>query len=169
MWNPILGTAEPVASKEENGRTRLSLDLERGECLFVVFNHDGKKQKVHDWIVQEERELTEPWKLTFPMGWGIERPVETKTLKPWKDLDLSEEGRAFSGTATYETNLHVEKKIRRARYMLSLGNVEEIAVVHVNGQEIATLWAQPFECDITDALQKGDNRLVIEVTSTSLA
>ena len=166
VWNPILGTAEPVASKEENGRTRLSLDLERGECLFVVFNHDGKKQKVHDWIVQEERELTEPWKLTFPMGWGIERPVETKTLKPWKDLDLSEEGRAFSGTATYETNLHVKKKIRRARYMLSLGNVEEIAVVHVNGQEIATLWAQPFECDITDALQKGDNQIVIEVTST---
>ena len=100
------------------------------------------------------------------MGWGIERPIETKTLKPWKDLDLSEEGRAFSGTATYETNLHVEKKIRRARYTLSLGNVEEIAVVHVNGQEIATLWAQPYECDITDALQKGDNRLAIEVTST---
>ena len=28
------------------------------------------------------------------------------------------------------------------------------------------MWAQPYECDITDALQKGDNQLTIEVTST---
>ena len=166
VWNPITGSSEPVASSQENGRTRILLDLERGECLFIVFNHDTKKQKVHRWTVQKEYEFTEPWQLSFPKGWGIEEPVEMKVLKPWKDLDLSQEGRAFSGTATYTTHFLIDKKIHQARYILSLGNVEEIAVVHVNGHKIATLWAQPFECDITEALQKGDNRIVIEVTST---
>ena len=166
VWNPIHGTSVPVRANEDGGRTRIHLDLERGECVFVVFNHDDKKQKVRDWVVREERELTAPWILTFPEGWGISEPVDLQELKPWRELQLSEEGRAFSGTATYTTHLHLDKKNRRARYMLSLGNVEEIAVVYVNDREIATLWAQPYECDITEALQKGDNRLTVAVTST---
>ena len=166
VWNPIHGTSVPVRANEDGGRTRIHLDLERGECVFVVFNHDEKKQKVRDWVVREERELTAPWMLTFPEGWGISEPVDLQELKPWRVLQLSEEGRAFSGTATYTTHLHLDKKNRRARYMLSLGNVEEIAVVYVNDREIATLWAQPYECDITEALQKGDNRLTVAVTST---
>ena len=166
VWNPMHGTSVPVRANEDGGRTRIHLDLERGECVFVVFNHDDKKQKVRDWVVREERELTAPWILTFPEGWGISEPVDLQELKPWRELQLSEEGRAFSGTATYTTHLHLDKKNRRARYMLSLGNVEEIAVVYVNDREIATLWAQPYECDITEALQKGDNRLTVAVTST---
>ena len=166
LWNPMTGRAEPVASRVENGRTSIRLDLERGECLFVVFNHDGKKQKVHEWTLQEERVLDETWQLSFPEGWGITEPIKLTALKPWKDLDLSKEGRAFSGSATYETTLRLDKKGRRVRYTLSLGNVEEIAVVRVNDQEIATLWAQPYDCDITHALRQGDNHVAIEVTST---
>ena len=93
-------------------------------------------------------------------------PLTLDELQPWKNLPLSDEGKAFSGTATYETTFQLDKKERRARYKLNLGKVEEIAVVSVNGQVTDTLWAEPYETDITRFVRKGKNHLTILVTST---
>ena len=48
-------------------------------------------------------------------GWGIDRPLQLTTLAPWKDLPLTDEGRAFSGTATYETVLRLSRRRRGRR------------------------------------------------------
>ena len=86
-------------------------------------------------------------------------------LLPWKDLPLSDEGKAFSGTATYETTLQLDRK-PKGKLLLNLGRVEEIAVVSVNGHVTDTLWAEPYETDITRYVKKGNNRLSVQVTST---
>ena len=103
--------------------------------------------------------------LTFPQGWGIEAPLALNGLKPWKDLPLSDEGKAFSGTATYETTFQLDHK-PKDRLLLNLGKVEEIAVVSVNGHVADTLWAEPYETDITRYAKKGRNSLIVQVTST---
>ena len=106
-----------------------------------------------------------PWTLTFPEGWGIDKPLQLTELKAWKDLPLSDEGRAFSGTATYESTFQLDRKAK-GKLLLNLGKVEEITVVSVNGQVTDTLWAEPYETDITRYVRKGSNQLSIQVTNT---
>ena len=162
------GSVTPVTSKADGDYTSIDLDLKRGEMLFVVFRH-------REWIPspapfrykgEQHTALSEPWTLNFPQGWGISEPLTLNELKPWKDLPLSDEGKAFSGTATYETTFTLNEKSRRSRYLLSLGQVEEIAVVSVNGHVTDTLWAEPYETDVTQYLKKGQNKLSVQVTST---
>ena len=41
-----------------------------------------------------------------------------------------------------------------------------MATVYVNGKDCGVAWTSPYEVDITDALQKGENTLQIDVTTT---
>ena len=106
------------------------------------------------------------WTLTFPEGWGIEEPLQLTELKAWKDLPLSKEGRAFSGTATYETTLQIDRLKRHQQCLLRLGEVYKIAAVFVNGQAVDTLWAAPYETNIAPYLHRGNNTITVHVTST---
>ncbi|MBQ4002848.1 MAG: hypothetical protein II600_02610, partial [Bacteroidaceae bacterium] len=69
-------------------------------------------------------------------------------------------------TAVYETQFTLDRRSKHCRYQLSLGRVEEIAVVEVNGHVCDTLWAAPYETDVTKFVKKGDNRVRLQVTST---
>ena len=181
LWNPMNGSIQPLNAQTDGDYTRVHLDLQRGEMVFVVFPHDGKT-KSEELRVKNKRYKTEEigktdsslftfhsslWTLNFPQGWGIDAPITLTELLPWKDLPLSDEGKAFSGTATYETTFLLDHKPKKkGRLSLNLGKVEEIAVVSVNGQVTDTLWAEPYETDITRYVRKGKNQLSIQVTST---
>lgn len=111
--------------------------------------------------------MEKPWKIEFPQGWGIDKPIFTNELKAWKDLDLSAEGKAFSGTAKYSATFIVDKIDPKKEYSLHLGKVDMIAEVSVNGKKIATLWCEPYKTEnISEYLKSGKNELQIEVTST---
>ena len=49
--------------------------------------------------------------------------------------------------------------------MLSLGDVRESARVRINGKEVATLWAVPYQCMVGQYLRPGKNLLEVEVTN----
>ncbi len=107
------------------------------------------------------------WQLQFPGDWGVETsPLQTQRLTAWKDLPLSDEGKSFSGTVTYETTFTLDQKSASAAYRLNLGRVEVIAKVKVNGKEVGTCWTSPYVLDVTEYLQEGENSLQVEVTST---
>ena len=167
IWNPVNGCIEEVPAVQKDGFTTLDLDMAEGECLFVVFRHDGRKSKAKAWSEAERQDISgNEWTLTFPEGWGIDAPVTTTRLLPWKELATTEEGKSFSGTVTYRTTLSLDKKDGKARYVLQLGKVDQIAVVRVNGKELGTVWSEPYECNVTDALRKGENQIEIDVTSS---
>ncbi len=50
-------------------------------------------------------------------------------------------------------------------WFLDLGDVQVIAEVCLNGQQLGTLWKPPFRVEITDALKPGENELEIRVTN----
>ena len=166
LWNPMTGQVTPIPSKPDGDYTRIHLRLERGESLFVMFRHDGLDVPVTQWTDMAQYAPSVPWTITFPEGWGITEPVRTEQLAYWKDLPLSPEGRSFSGTALYETQIDIPRMTKGHRYVLSLGDVEEIAVVEMNGRVCDTLWAAPYECDVTRYVKKGRNRVRLRVTST---
>ena len=165
LWNPMNGSIQLADAEPDGDYTRVRLDLQRGEMLFLVFRHDARPQSMKTLKATKVMPL-DKWTLTFPKGWGIDKPLLLTELKAWKDLPLSDEGRAFSGTATYETSLQINTKKRGQQYVLRLGEVEEIAVVKVNGEVVDTLWAEPYQTDITSHLRRGSNTIVVELTST---
>lgn len=105
-------------------------------------------------------------------NWTVEFAQEGKTLTldsltSWTD-QTEKEIKYFSGTATYRIDLSLKKKQlkdKEARYILSLGELKNMARVTVNGTAFPILWKAPFECDITEALAKGNNRIEVEVTN----
>ena len=178
LWNPMNGSITPIATRQDGDYTCLDLNLSRGQMLFVVFRpapfpslYEGEPSYTNINTIEG------PWTLSFNDELGTSLILEEKKaspdgevergLLPWKDLPLSDEGKAFSGTATYETTFLLDHKPKKkGRLSLNLGKVEEIAVVSVNGQVTDTLWAEPYETDITRYVRKGKNRLSIQVTST---
>ena len=92
--------------------------------------------------------------------------MKLTTLAYWKDLDMSDEGKAFSGTAVYTTDFELPEKQADMPVILDLGEVDMIAQVTVNGENIGTVWCHPYRIDITDAVKDGTNTLKIAVTGT---
>ena len=93
--------------------------------------------------------------------------VTMDTLTSWTEF-ANKDFKFFSGTATYSIDLPIKKKMLKqtdTRYVLSLGKVKNMAQVVVNGITLPVLWKAPFECDITDALVKGNNRIEVKVTN----
>lgn len=107
-----------------------------------------------------------PWYLRFPRGWDAPNYAEFKRLQSWTDSD--DFGmKHFSGTVVYSKKLDIPKSMvaNDRRVYLDLGDVRELARVHLNGKLVATLWKSPFRVDITNAAKVGSNDLVVEVTN----
>ncbi len=189
LWDPLTGNIAVVPSRAEGIHTEVKMDIPAGSSCFVVFRKEGPGQATPSGeSLQAVDELKtgrpfmacnqpEPtgqldlsqasWQLQFPGGWGVETsPLHTQRLTAWKDLPFSEEGKSFSGTATYETTFTLGHKSASTAYRLNLGRVEVIARVRVNGKEAGTCWTSPYVLDITEHLQEGENNLQVEVTST---
>jgi hypothetical protein len=169
IWDPVSGEISPAEVIQRiSGRTTIRFDLEQAGSCFVVFSKSIKPERKQDKTATPNKveTLSGTWTLAFPSGWGAPDSFKTKELKAWKDLDLSPEAKAFSGTVTYATTFDVGKTEKNATYSLDLGRVEMIATVTLNGKKLRTLWTPPYRLDITDAIMQGTNTLQIEVTGT---
>ena len=169
LWNPMNGSIQPLDTQPDGDYTRVHLDLQRGEMKFLLWtllapSKSPRGETLHSPLGEQKGGCS--WTLTFPEGWGIEEPLQLTELKAWKDLPLSKEGRAFSGTATYETTLQIDRLKRHQQCLLRLGEVYKIAAVFVNGQAVDTLWAAPYETNIAPYLHRGNNTITVHVTST---
>ena len=89
-----------------------------------------------------------------------------QTLVPWKDVNGTLEGRAFSGTVEYSIDFIVNQLDPDSLVMLDLGRVESLARVEVNGQAFPDLWSYPYRVEVTRAVKPGVNHLKLQVTDT---
>ena len=164
LWDPVTGTVAPVpVVAAANGRTTLAFDFASGESAFVVFGKTDD-EKVASSTAAAAPDASAPigcWSVSFPPGWGAPERLELADLKSWTELPLGEEGRHFSGTATYRTTL---RRGAAGTATLDLGRVETVATVFVNGRKARTLWAPPYRCAVE--LVAGANELRVEVANT---
>ena len=73
--------------------------------------------------------------------------------------------RYFSGHAMYTTTWKMKKQ-PAGRAWIQLPDVKDIAHVWVNGIDCGIAWTAPYEVEVTKALQKGKNKIEIEVVNT---
>jgi hypothetical protein len=169
LWDPVTGTSKPAESQPNADRTTVKLNLAQGGSCFVVFRKKESTGAAAKFKATENvatLPISGSWKLAFPTGWGAPEALEITELKPWKDLDISAEGKAFSGTATYTTTFTIDKTAPDLEYILDLGKVDMAAVVSLNGKEVGKLWAAPYRINLKDFIKQGQNTLSVQVTST---
>ena len=127
---------------------------------------DKISKTVHIPKVPEPIRLTDPWKISFPTGWGAPKQINLHRIISWTK-HTNPGIKYFSGTATYYSQIEVPSKILSETYknILDLGNVEVIAEVLINGKSCGVIWKKPFKIDITKYLRTGVNDIQIRVAN----
>lgn len=126
--------------------------------------------KVHKRVVAatlpQAVEIAGPWEVTFPGSAGLPGPIRFERLVSWTERPETQV-KFFSGTAVYRSRFTVPETLRQPgrRVFLDLGDVQVIARVRVNGQDLGVWWHAPYSQDITEVLAMGENRLEVEVTN----
>ncbi len=170
FWWPDSGRIEPVSVFESNEKgTSIPLRLDAHGSVFVVFREGAATPKVtaggKNWLDFETvQEISGPWELSFPPGWGAPQQVNLEELISWNKHE--DPGvKYFSGTAAYNKKFVWNANSQASRVFLDLGKVQIMAQVTLNGHDLGTLWKPPFRVEVTDALKPGDNTLEIRVVN----
>jgi glycosyl hydrolase family 106( putative alpha-L-rhamnosidase)/glycosyl hydrolase family 2 len=171
LWDPWTGRTATIAGIRRNGSwTAIELDLDSFGSALIVFDPEGgaaaSPAKQPGKLQRTEPIGAGGWKLAatglVPSGKTAEIHRELPMLIDWS---LDSELRGFSGRGVYTTTFTVAADAG-SRLILDLGNVRDVAEVTVNGKQAATLLLRPYQVDITDFAQTGENTLEIAVTNT---
>ena len=168
IWDPQTGEVRDAVYRKDQDRTVVWLSLPEASSCFVVFRKDitGQSAQPNNPVWSSKVALTNPWTLHYPAGWGAPDTLQLQQLKPWCELPLSEEAKAFSGTVEYQTTFTLDALPAGQHCRIDLGKVDMMAEVQVNGQPATLLWSAPYEADITPWVKAGVNTLTIRVTSS---
>ena len=172
LWDPWTGKTATIVSRRRQGNwVKVDLDLQPLSSVLVVFDPDNTSPSTVAAPVARTLKRTEEigaggWKLTatglVPSG---KSSVTHRDLPRLIDWSLDSELRGFSGRGVYSTTFAVSAADAGKRLILDLGNVKDVAEVTINGKPAATLLLRPYQTDVTDFVQSGENLLEISVTN----
>ena len=134
-------------------------------CLGQTFYSRGWSKKLQGVEVRAPGGgvNAQPWGISFVESGLV---LESRQLFDWSQHE-DDRIRYFSGHARYTTTWELKKnQVPQGRAWLSLPNVKDIAHVWINGKDCGIAWTAPYEVEITGALQKGKNKIEIEVVNT---
>lgn len=160
VWNPYDCAMHSAAAADP-----LRLEIEPFGSRFVIVRPgQSAKPEMLPRKTKATAALSGAWEIIFPeIG-----TVKTDSLRSWTESD-NKEIRYFSGTAIYRKSIAIPEAMMPAapseRLILSLGEVRDMALVTVNGQRLPLAWKAPYECDITEAIRTGENRIEIAITN----
>lgn len=168
FYNPMDGTSGKARLRQQNGKTEVFMQLASGESV-ILKTYTGADVQAPDWKYLQAAEgkidLSGQWNFRFvqsaPAVDGVPSAV---SLGSWTELDFKN-ARSTMATACYSITFQVENPAAADEWMLSLGDVRESARIRINGQDVTTLWAVPYDCRIGRYLLPGENTLEVEVTN----
>lgn len=171
LWMPDTGEVHVCSyHRQDHGTTSVSLGLPPYGSAFVVFRDEndlGMATENPALASTRRREISGPWEVRFPAGWGAPASKTFDELISWTQAD--EDGiKYFSGIASYQRRFEMtpEELGQGQRLFLDLGNVRFVAEVFVNGASQGIVWKPPYRVEITDGVKAGTNELVVEVANT---
>jgi hypothetical protein len=161
-WNPV-----------DNTRTRLTqttdgawpIHLQPKEAGFVVLSNNSVADmppynRGSERLLQT---LSDDWNVSFDKSMGGVGDIHFPKLTDWTN-HTDTAIRYFSGTAIYEKEFKIKKP--KARTLLRIPQLHDIAKVKVNGIDAGIIWCSPWQLDITRFLRQGKNTLRISVANT---
>lgn len=166
IWDAVTGQSRPASAEYRDGYAYVDLDLLKAGSCFVVFDHKKPHVNPQEPQPQAQMVVAGPWEVSFPEGWGVPSQMTVQDLVPWCEMPFSDEGKAFSGKASYKTVFNLPEDAVGKQLTLDLGKVDMIAYVKVNGKVFRPLWCAPYSLEIGESLKAGENVLEIDVTGT---
>ena len=166
IWDAVTGQSRPASAEYRDGYAYVDLDLLKAGSCFVVFDHKKPHVNPQEPQPQAQMVVAGPWEVSFPEGWGVPVQTTVQDLVPWCEMPFSDEGKAFSGKASYKTVFNLPEDAVGKQLTLDLGKVDMIAHVKVNGKVFRPLWCAPYSLEIGESLKAGENVLEIDVTGT---
>ncbi|MHB8862025.1 MAG: glycosyl hydrolase [Pirellulaceae bacterium] len=153
-----------IVRNGDEGTTQLEV-REPGE--YQSTRKSGSRHDVELTNLPAPVPVTGPWEVRFTPGWGVSSDMTFEQLVAWNE-HTDPAVQHFSGTATYRKTLSIPSEVlksQKCRLDLELGEVQVMARVTLNGQDLGTLWKPPFRVDITNIVKVGDNMLEIQVVN----
>jgi hypothetical protein len=192
LLNPVTGEVRKVARFWPDGDgTRVAFNVnDPADSFFLVFREkvpeggsvvnaerDGQPASPAELELSFDKEgalvgeATRPGNYMVKMSTGAQKKATiTASAEPLviKDGWAAILGKEAPNTLTQEVVFDLPETLANAEAVkLDLGKVNVMATVTLNGKEFDTLWMPPFQLDVTQALQSGQNRLRLQVVSTS--
>jgi predicted GH43/DUF377 family glycosyl hydrolase len=167
IWNPETGEQRRIASRPDGAQTRITLPLAPSDSVFVVFRRETRPLPMLEDPTNLVAEINGPWTVSFDTKRGGPASAKFPELSSWSD-STNAGIKFYSGTAVYRTSFKLPKAAlarKRTPFFLSLGDVQVMARVKVNGQDCGVAWRPPFRVDVAEALKQGENTLEIEVAN----
>ncbi len=161
----ILKNGNAINSAQVTGDERSGFALQRADAgVYRVRLSDGRELMAKVSAARTEELKASQWTIEFQADRGAPAGIEPlPDFQSW--TESPDQGvHYFSGTAKYRTNV----ELRRAsdeRVLLTLTDLHEICTVWINGKSAGTLWAMPYQLDITDSLAEGSNSIELDVTN----
>ena len=165
FWDPV--NERKLSLAHDNGRVE-PLSLAPYQSGFVVFQ-DQPTADLPSYASFQKRSapiaVEGAWRVSFDPAWGGPENAIFAALADWSshpDPGI----RYYSGTAVYEKELMIEAMPAEGPLLLDLGEVRDMAVVHLNGTRVGTVWTAPWEIDISAYARPGSNDLKVEVINS---
>ena len=168
FWNPLDARRYRLQSSEnEDGNLRVRLNLAPDEAGFVVLRHPNamplaslyRSDNHSDSVIA----INNDWQVDFLLAKDT-LSLLMPQLCDWTLLD-DERLKYHSGRAIYHRVINVAKIAENRRVFLRLSGLHAAASLRINGQVAGAIWCSPWEIDVTDYLQEGQNALEIQVVN----
>ena len=156
LWDPVTGeTLKLPEFRVEDGRTFLPLRFEPQQSWFVVFRTPPEGPRIANAknfpALRTVAEIAGPWKVSFNLDWGGPKSTTFDQLQDW--TTRQEEGiKYYSGTATYHKTFDMPQSKPGKRLYLTLGKVNDIAEVRLNGRSLGVVWCAPWQVKVTEGV-----------------
>ncbi|MBR0452353.1 MAG: glycosyl hydrolase family 2 [Bacteroidales bacterium] len=168
FWNPLDARRYRLPSSEnEAGNLQVRLNLAPDEAGFVVLRHPNSMPLASLYRSDNHSDsviaINNDWQVDFLLAKDTLSLLIPK-LCDWTLLD-DERLKYHSGRAIYHRFFNVAKIAENRRVFLRLSGLHAAATLRINGQFAGAIWCSPWEIDVTDYLQKGQNALEIQVVN----
>lgn len=155
------GTGPGMAVTLRNGQAQLRA-AQPGvyELLFA----DGKIRQATLAEIPAATDMAGPWEVSFTPGWDApERVVFNELIDLTRHADPAIQ--YYSGKVVYRKRFDLPRAgiDPGIRALLDLGEVQDLAVVRLNGKSLGTLWLAPYQVDVTEVARPGENVLEVGV------
>jgi len=167
LLNPMDGRQYAVQVLNQAGElTTLKIKLNEHGSVFVVFEQQAVSNSlpVMNPDIITVAEIKNPWTVNFDTNWGGPESVVFNKLTDWSTSNNSGI-KYYSGTAKYQTSIDLTAQQTDGRTFLDLGNVQVIAKVKINGNDLGTVWKSPYQVETTGILKTGSNTIEVEVAN----
>lgn len=168
LYDPFENKIKEIDYKNEDGKIVLPVQLEPYESKVFLFTNkmyccehekiERKLQKSKEVVLEDEV------KISFARAKSYPEFIKTILVNGFLSQEEQKEKEDFSGIIRYETTFEVEEVTPCMK--VKLQGIYETAQVFVNGKDVGSKICPPYSFTITNEVQKGNNTLVIEVTTT---